>query len=99
MGTERTDLARGISDRFYKDLQALESGSYDAYRAFVTQFWPVEEDREFALDAITMAEMAEENLTEWRPFQIYFKWKSFRQFSKCISQFRDEDIKLGFMSR
>jgi len=101
MGTERTDLAKSIRDDFNKSLQSLATAgtNYDEYRSFIIRFWPDEEDREFGLDAVTLAEMAGENLGDWHPFQVFFKWKSCREFSKYITQFRDEDIKLGFMSR
>jgi len=99
MGSERIDMARSIADRFYKDLQALETGSYDSYRQFVSQFWPTQEAREFALDCITMAEMSGTDLNDWRPWRIFFKSKSLREFGKLTSQFKDEDCQLGFRSR
>jgi hypothetical protein len=98
MGCERIDMARSIADRFYKDLQALETGSYDSYRQFVSQFWPTSEARAFALDCITLAEMSGRDLNNWRAWKVYFKSKSLKEWGKLTAQFTDDDCQLGFRS-
>ena len=96
MPDEKIDKSKNLVEKFSTELGSLQS--YDSFRNFILKYFTTPDEVETMLTIVGLAELGEEDLTNWTPFLTLFRLVAYREFAKKLAGFKDEGIRLGILA-